>query len=212
MVLFGGGLVLAAVQPSWLTAPVGAAVADAGPWAPAVFVALTVALTPFHLNGVLVVLSPVVWSLPVAAGLSYAGSLLGCGLTWLLLRRAGAHSLDQPTGWLGRLAGQVGRRPYLVGFVARFLLNSGIALEAFYVLTGYTRRQYLTVTALGVAAWIAQTFLGVAVLAAALSTSPWIGVVAVLLPLASLVVLVRHQRRRARATSEASASGPSLQP
>lgn len=36
-----------------------------------------------------------------------------------------------------------------------------------YVLTGYSRKQYLIVTALGVAAWIAQSFLGVTVLAAA---------------------------------------------
>lgn len=152
-----------------------------------VFIVLTVVLTPLHLNGVPVVLSPVAFPLPVAAGRSYLGSLLGCGLTWLLLVRLGTGASDQRASWphsLRRMAAQVEQRPYLMGFTGRFLLNSGLALEALYILFPYTRRQYLIVTALGVAAWIGQSFLGVTVLAAAIRTSPWIGVLAVLVPLA----------------------------
>lgn len=199
MLLFIAGLILAAVRPDWLTGPLEAAVGRAGPWGPVVFVLLTIILTPLHLNGVLVVLSPVIWPLPVAAGLSYLGSMVGCVLTWVLLQKVDAGLADQRDGWprwLERMARHVSRRPYLVGFTVRFLLNSGLALEAFYNLTGYTRRQYLAVTAAGVAAWIAQSFLGVTALAAIINASPWIGVLAILLPVGTLAIVVVYQRRR----------------
>lgn len=201
LLLFAAGLVLAAVRPPRLVGPLEAAVAEAGAWAPVVFVALTALLTPLHLNGVLVVLSPVVWPVPVAAALSVAGSLLGCALAWALLVRIGARSFTERPGWpswLTRMVAGVERRPYAVGFVARFLLGSGLALEAFYVLTGYTRRQYLTVTALGVAAWTAQALLGVTVLRAAVTTAPWVGVLAVLVPVGTLAGLVTLRRHRTR--------------
>ena len=93
--------------------------------------------------------------------------------------------------------------------IARFVLNSGLALEAFYVLTGYTRKHYLIVTAAGIAAWITQSFLGVTVLAAALAASPWILIAAIGVPLGSVVALIRWQRRRSTHASPQDSSAPS---
>lgn len=202
MLLFAGGLVLAAVAPPWLTQPLHRLVTSAGAWAPVVYVALNALLAPLHLNGVLIVLSPLIWPLPQAAALSYGGSLLGSALTWWVLSRAGAGPATQRDGWPGwleRLAADVQRRPYLVGTVVRLILHSGLALESFYLLTGYTRRQYLVVTAVGIALWVVQAFLGVTVLAAALDTSVWIGVLAIAVPLLVVGGLLARQRRRTHA-------------
>src|SRR3712207_7466156 len=49
-----------------------------------------VVAAPAHLSGVLVALSVLVWPLPVAAALSYVGTLLGCLATLGALSAAGA--------------------------------------------------------------------------------------------------------------------------
>jgi hypothetical protein len=200
MALMVTGLVLAAIQPPWLTEPLQAAVANAGAAAPLVFVVLTVLLVPLHLSGVLIVLSTVVWSLPVAWGLSFAGSVLGCVLTAVVLARAGAtpdRSRDGWPPWLVRFSGRVGRRPYLVGIVTRVVLHSGIALEAFYLLTGYTRRQYLVTTSVGVAVWITQALTGVLVLTALAQISPVFAVLGIAVPIGLIGIPVLVRRRRA---------------
>lgn len=200
--LMVAGVVLAAIRPPWLVEPLQAVVTDAGVWAPLVFVVVNVLLAPLHLNGVVIVLSAVIWPLPVAWGLSFAGSLAGCLLTAVALRLAGTasgRSREGWPGWLERLAGQVGRRPYLIGVLARVVLHSGIALEAFYLLTGYTPRRYLVTTVVGVAVWVTQALAGVWLLTALSSISPWLGLLAIALPLATLGVVPVVRRRRATA-------------
>jgi hypothetical protein len=193
------GVALAALHPPWLTGPLQAAVANAGPAAPAVFVALCILAAPLHLNGVLVVLSLLIWPMPVAAALSYIGSLVGCAGTAALLARAGAgpaRGRDGWPAWLEKLSRGVSRRPLLTGIAARLVLHSGIALEAFYLLTGYTRRQYLTVTSIGLAVWITQAFVGVTVLTVLLEISPWLGTAVAVLPIALLATTILLRRRR----------------
>ncbi len=112
------------------------------------FLLLCVLAAPAHLSGVLIALPLLVWPLPVAAALSFAGGLAGCVLTATLLALAGAGPAQQRDGWpawLERFATRVARRPLLVGIGVRVVLQSGIAVEAFYLLTGYTRRRYLLV-------------------------------------------------------------------
>lgn len=177
------GVILAAVRPHWLTARMEAAVADAGVAAPFVFVALCAEVVTLHLSGVLLVPSPLFWPTPVAATLTFVGSLIGCVLTAAVLVRAGAAPLgrrEEWPRWLGWIAGRIGRRPLRIGFVVRLVLHAGIALEAFSLLTGYTRHRYLVVTTLGLAAWITRALVGVRALAALLEVSPWLG-----LPLAA---------------------------
>ncbi|MGL5911634.1 MAG: hypothetical protein ACRCZP_16660, partial [Phycicoccus sp.] len=152
-------------------------------------------------NGVVIVLSTLFWPTPVAFALSFVGSFLGCLLTAWALVLAGAKPARQRDGWpawLERLSHRVARRPYLVGIFARQMLHSGVALEAFYLLTGYTRRQYLVTTVVGVAIWVGQALVAVAVLRAALEVSPILGVLSVLVPILILVVVggVMHRRRR----------------
>jgi hypothetical protein len=194
------GLVVAAIRPPQLVDALAAAVAGAGPVAPIAFVALCAVLAPFHLSGVLVVLSPLFWPISLAAALSFAGVLAGSLLTAALLARIGvtAWNRDGWPGWLRRLSSQVARRPLLVGVAARLIMNTGIALEAFYLLTGYTRRQYLLVTTVGTLAWVIQTLIGVSVLSALIDISIWYGaalVVAPLLPLLLIAVVTAWRRR-----------------
>ena len=51
------GIVLASLQPEWLTTPLRSLVAASGAAAPVVFVLLCVVAAPAHLSGVLVALS-----------------------------------------------------------------------------------------------------------------------------------------------------------
>jgi hypothetical protein len=191
------GIVLAAVAPEWLTGPLQDLVTGAGVLGPVLFVLLCVLAAPAHLLGVLVALSLLVWPLPVAVALSYAGGLLGCVVTAALLARAGAGSVRAGgPAWLRTLADRVARRPLLVGTSVRLVLHTGLAVEAFYLLTGYTRRQYLLVTAVGIALWIAQTVVGVTALAALVEVSPWLGLVLVVVPV-GLVAAVAARRRTA---------------
>lgn len=195
------GVVLAVTRPAWLTAPLQVAVESAGSAAPLVFVLLCALTAPLHLNGVLVAFSLLIWPLELAWPLSFTGSLLGCVLTAYLLSRAGGAALRQRRGWpawLERLAWQVTRRPWLIGLAARLGIGSGLALEAFFLLTGYTRWQYLGVTALGLALWTTQALLGVTLLHRLLVVSPGLagGVAAAPLLLLGGALLARRVRRR----------------
>jgi hypothetical protein len=152
---------------------------------------------------VLLALGLLVWPLPVAACLAYVGGLLGCVLTAALLARVGTRQARQRDGWpdwLERLAVRVSHRPLLVGLAVRFVLQSGVVVEAFYLLTGYSRRHYLIVTTVGYGLWLAQTLIGVTVLTAAVQVSPWLGALLVVGPLAvaggALAPRRRSRRRR----------------
>lgn len=196
------GIVLAALQPPWLTEPLQAAVVDAGPAAPLVFIVLNILLAPLHLNGIVILLSTLAWPLPMAWALSFVGSLLGCVLTMAALGLIGRRSARTRAGWppwLDRLSARVGQRPYLVGILARMALHSGIGLEAFYLVTGYTRRQYLVTTVVGVAIWITQTLAGIYLLAALTRISSWLGLLAIVVPVLLLGGIALLRRRRAAA-------------
>ncbi len=173
------GLVLAAVQPAWIVDPLNDVVRSSGAAAPAVFILLCIVASPAHLGGVLVALSAVVWPLPVAAALSFTGSLLGCLITAGVLRSLGAGPARQRDGWppwLERLAARVAQRPFMVGLTLRIVVQSGLAVEGFFLLTGYRRSHYLVVTTVGLAVWVAQTLAGVAVLGALVAVRPGSGV------------------------------------
>jgi hypothetical protein len=182
LLLTAAGVVLAVLQPPWLTDPLRDAVLGAGAAGPVVFVLLCVLVAPLHLTGLLTALSVVVWPLPVAAGLSFVGGVLGCVLTAAVLARTGVRRATLPP-WLQRLAGRVARRPLLVGTGVRFVLQAGVAVEAFYLLTGYTRRRYLIVTAVGYGLYVAQAMLGIVALTALVQVAPWAGVLLVAVPL-----------------------------
>ena len=200
LALTAAGFVLAALEPPWLTGPLREIVAGSGAAAPVVFVLLCVLAAPVHLSGVLVVLSVLVWPLPVAAALSFAGTLLGCLATAGVLALLGtgpARQRDGWPGWVERTAGRVGRHPLLVGLSVRVVLQTGLAVEAFFLLTGYSRRHYLLVTGLGLAVWVAQTLVGVAALGALVRVSPWLGLLLVAVPLVTVAAAVLLARRRA---------------
>lgn len=188
-VLTLAGMVLAVARPPWLIDVLQMAVQSAGTAAPLMFVLLCALATPLHLNGVLVAISAVLWPLPVALGLSFAGSLLGCALTVALLWRLGGVALRQRDAWpawLRKLSAHVTRRPLATGLAVRVALGSGMALEAFYLITGYTRRQYLIVTIAGIAVWVTQALVGVTVLHTLLQISPWLAVAAAVVPALAL--------------------------
>ena len=197
LVLTTAGIVVAVLQPAWLTGPLHDTVVGAGPWAPALFVLLSVVAAPLHLSGLLTALSLLVWPLPEAVALSYLGGGLGCVLTAAVITRAGARRARQRDGWPGwleRLADRVGRRPLLVGLLVRLVLQSGLAVEAFFLLTGYSRRHYLIVTVAGFGFYLLQAVLGILALSALVRVAPWAGLLLVTVPV--LVVLVAVARRR----------------
>jgi hypothetical protein len=140
------GIVLAALQPAWLVDPLRDVVDSSGAAAPVVSVLLCIVASPAHLNGVLVALSVVVWPWPTAAALSFTGSLLGCLITAGVLVSLGAGPARQSDGWppwLERLAVHVARRPIVVGLTLRIVVQSGVAVEGFFLLSGYRRSTYL---------------------------------------------------------------------
>jgi hypothetical protein len=189
------------VRPAWLVEPLHELVAGSGAAGPVVFVLLCVAAAPLHLCGVLVALSVLVWPVPVAAALSFVGTLAGCLLTAAALARLGARPARQRDGWPGwleRMAGRVARHPVLVGLTVRIVAQTGVAVEGFYLLTGYGRRHYALVTAVGLAVWVAQTLVGVAALTALVAVSPWLGLVLVVVPAAAVAGTALVARRRAR--------------
>lgn len=195
------GIVIAVQRPPWLTIPLQTTVESAGAAAPLVFVLLCVLAAPLHLTSLLVTLSSLFWSLPLAGALSFVGSVIGCVLTAALLARLGGATLQQRAAsrsWLRRLASQVARRPLRIGLLARIALGSGLALEAFYLIGGYTRRQYLVVTLLGLAIWVAQTLVGVTVLRALVQTSPWLAILFALLPVLTVLPLLGLRQSRQR--------------
>ncbi|BDP43955.1 hypothetical protein DAETH_39240 (plasmid) [Deinococcus aetherius] len=192
------GVAVAVVRPEWLTGALEGAVREAGT-APLVYTLLCALAAPFHLNGVLVALSSVIWPLPVALTLSFVGSLLGSVLTAGLLARLGGAAPSPGNGWpawFRRLSAGVARRPLVVGVLARAALGTGMALEAFFVLTGYTRRQYLLVTTLGLLVWVTQALVGVMVLHELFRVSPGLAVLAALAPLLVVALAVRLRRVR----------------
>ncbi|PNY79873.1 hypothetical protein [Deinococcus koreensis] len=196
-----GGIILAVTRPEWLTGALQAAVASAGSAAPVVFVLLCIVTAPLHLNSVVAALSLLIWPLPTALALSFVGSLIGCVLTAYLLSRAGGAALRQRAGWprwLENLTARVARHPFLIGILVRLGLGSGLALEAFYLLSGYTRRQYLAATIPGVALWTLQALLGVTLLRALLQTAPGLAGLVALAPLLLVggAVAVRRLRKR----------------
>lgn len=193
------GIVLAVLRPPWLTIPLQATVENAGTAAPLVFVLLCALTAPLHLNSLLVTLSSLLWPLPIAGALSFTGSMIGCVLVAALLSGLGDAALQQRAdgrAWLRRLVTQVARRPLRIGIIARIAIGSGVALEAFYLLAGYTRRQYLVVTTIGVAIWVTQALIGVTVLHALLQRSPWLAIVAILVPILPLVILFALRKSR----------------
>jgi hypothetical protein len=104
--------------------------------------------------------------------------------------RAGAgRILDGGRPWLHRLAAHVARRPLVVGTAVRVVLHTGLAVEGFFVATGYTRCRYLMFTTVGIALYVAQTVVGVTALAAPVRVSPWLGLVLVAIPLGLVVAL-----------------------
>ena len=195
------GLIVSAMRPPALVDALEGAVASAGPGAPVAFVVLCAVLAPLHLSGVLVVMSLLFWPLPLAATLSVVGVLIGSVLTIVLLSRVGVstRSRDGWPGWMQRLSTHVERRPLVVGFAARLMMNTGIALEAFYLLTGYTRRTYLLVTLAGTVAWVVQALIGVRAMTALLEISAWYGAALLVAPLIPLLLMaaVAAWRRRA---------------
>lgn len=195
------GVVLAVTQPAWLTEPLQTAVRGAGGAAPAVYVLLCVLAAPFHLSGVLGALSTVTWPLPVALALTFSGTLLGALFTALVLSRIGrsveTYRASWPA-WLGRLAAGVRRRAIPVGLLARLALGPGLALEAFFVLTGYTRRQYLITLLLGTALWTAQTLVGVTLLRELVRVSPGLAGLFAASPLVVGAALLALRRARGR--------------
>jgi hypothetical protein len=193
------GVLLAVTRPPWLTLPLEAAVAQAGAAAPLAYVLLCALAAPLHLSGVLVALSSVIWPLWTALLLSFVGTLLGCVVTAVLLSRAGGAALQQQGNWpkwLQGLAVQVQRRPFAIGLLARVATGSGIALEAFYVVTGYTRRHYLGVTVLGLAVWVTQALLGLTALRALAQHSAGLAVAAALVPVLMLAAALAFRRQQ----------------
>lgn len=193
------GVVLAVTRPAWLTAPLQEAVQGGGALAPLVYVGLCALAAPLHLSGVLVALSAVTWPLWQALGLSFLGVTLGGALGFALLARAGGAALRSRAAWpawLRRLADGVDRRRLPAGMIARVALGSGLALEAFFVLTGCPRGVYAVVLVLGSALYVTQTILGVTVLHALLHSSPGLAGVFALSPLllAGAAVLLRRRR------------------
>jgi hypothetical protein len=198
-----GSIVIAVLQPAWLTVPLHSAVENAGAAAPILFVLLCAIAAPLHLNGVLVALSTLFWPLPIAGALSFTGSVSGCVLSAVLLSRLTGAALERWSNgstMLRRLSKQVAQRPVFIGIVARIAIGSGLALEAFYILTHYTRRQYLIVSVVGVAFWVTQALVGVIVLQSLSHVSPWLTVIVSLVaPLLGVVgMLVMHKRRQQR--------------
>ena len=202
LALTATGFVLAALEPPWLVGPLRDVLAASGAAGPVVFVLLCVLAAPAHLCGVLVALSVLVWPVPVAAALSFTGTLLGCLATAGVLTLLGAgpaRARDGWPAWLERTAARVARRPVLVGLTLRVVLQTGVAVEGFYLLTGYSRRHYLLVTTVGLAMWVARTLLGVAALGALVEVSPWLGLLLVVVPLATGAGAALVARRRSRA-------------
>jgi hypothetical protein len=154
---------------------------------------------PFHLCGPLVAMSVLVWPVPVAAALSFTGTLIGCLATAAVLaglRTGVARQRDGWPAWVERMAARVGHHPVLVGLAVRVVLQTGVAVEGFFLLTGYARRHYLAVTAVGLAGWVAQTLVGVAALSAFVAVSPWLGLLLVAVPLVAAAGLAVVARRR----------------
>jgi hypothetical protein len=196
------GFVLVAWKPAWLVVPLQDLVAASGAAGPVVFVLLCVFAAPFHLCGLLVALSVVVWPSPVAAALSFAGTLIGCLFTAIVLvrlRTGPARQRDGWPAWVERVAARVGRHLVLVGVTVRVVLQTGVAVEAFFLLTGYGWRHYLAATAVGLAVWVSQTLVGVAALSALVTISPWLVLLLVVVPLvAGAGVALIARRRTAR--------------
>lgn len=193
------GVILAVVGPAWLTGPLQALVGGAGAAAPVVYVLLCALAAPLHLGGVLVALSPLTFSLPLAIMLSFLGLLLGNGMTFALLARLGGAAPRRRSAWPGllqRLALQVDRRPLVAGLVARLALGCGAALEGFFLASGYARRTYLMALLIGAALYAIQTVLGVTLLHALLKAAPGLAGVFALSPLLLVGLAALGQRRR----------------
>jgi hypothetical protein len=189
--------VLAVLRPAWLIDPLQALVQSAGVFAPLVFMALVMATTPLHMSEVLIVMSLLIWSPPLAFGLSVGGSILGTFLTAALLSKIGGAMLHHREAWppfLQRLADRVAQRPFLIGVMARVAVGTGTAMEAFFVATKYSKSQYLTASGVGIVLWVAQKLIGVIVARAAFQVSPWLPVALVLS--GASVALIAHRLRK----------------
>lgn len=195
------GVLLAVIRPAWLTAPLQAAVAGSGALAPGLYFLLCALGAPLHLSGLLGALSTVTFPLPLAWLLTWLGTLAGSLLTGTALFRLGAAGQEGWPTWLRRLSAGVARRPVLTGLLARLALGSGAALEAFFVLTGYSWGRYVLVAGLGAALWSAQAIFGVTLLRTVAQGSPalagGVAVAPVLLVLG--VVALRRARSGGRA-------------
>ncbi|MFB9990913.1 hypothetical protein ACFFLM_02810 [Deinococcus oregonensis] len=193
------GVVLAVARPAWLTGPLQELVQGGGIFAPLIYVVLCALAAPLHLGGVLVALSTTTWSLWQALALSFIGLTLGGAFTSVLLSRIGNAALRSRSvwpAWLRRAAESVERRRIVVGVAARLALGCGLALEAFFFVTGYKRGTYALVLLLGTALYVTQTVLGITVLQTLLRSAPGLaGVFALsLLVLLALAPLRRRPR------------------
>jgi hypothetical protein len=192
------GIVLATLQPAWLTGALNGAVQVSGAAAPLVYVLLCALTAPLHLTGLLVALSTVTWPAPVAWTLSFTGTLLGSVVTGAVLYRSGAVNREGWPQWLIKLAASVARRPVLVAVMARLGLGTGAALEAFFVLTGYPWRRYLWLAALGCALWTTQALYGVVLLRAVAQASPLLAGLVAGAPLLLLAAFALQKKRLTR--------------
>ena len=192
------GFVLSTTQPDWLLGGLESTL-QVGTAAPLVYVLLCVFAAPLHLSSVLLELAPIILSPGVALVLSFVGTLLGGLLTALIIVRLVGHTKPYRTSWptwLQQLAAWLRRYPYQTGFMARLTLGSGAVLEAFFVFTGYTRRQYLVSAVLGTLIWTFHTLFAAQFVGQLLEMSPAIIVLVASLPL--LLTLSQVLMRRAR--------------
>ena len=189
---------LSATQPAWLLRGLESTL-QVGTAAPLIYVLLCIFAAPLHLSGVLLELGTVIWSPSVALVLSSVGTLLGGFLIALMIIRSAGRIETYRTSWpawLQRLAAWLRRYPYQTGLMVRLALGSGAILEAFFVLTGYTRRQYLLSAVLGTFVWTFHTLFAAQLVGQLLEMPPAIIVLVASLPL--LLTLSQVLMRRAR--------------
>jgi hypothetical protein len=172
-----GGMVLAVTKPDWLVEPLKALIESAGVFGPVLYVVLVALAAPLHLSEVLVVLSAAIWDLPTAIGLSIIAGWLGAMFTAAVLARSAGGALAQRDNWpafLNNLATRALKSPIQTGLIARAAAGPGLAVEAFLLLSGYSKSQRWTVLFLGIPIWVAIRILDVYLIRFIMGISPWL--------------------------------------
>jgi hypothetical protein len=171
------GMALAVTKPDWLIGPLKTMIESAGIFGPVVYVVLVALAAPLHLSEVLVVLSAAIWDLPVAIGFSVIAGWLGAMLTAAVLARSAGGALAQRDNWpafLRNLATRASKSPISTGLIARAAAGPGLAVEAFLMLSGYSKGQRWTVLFLGIPIWVAIRILDVYLIRFVMGISPWL--------------------------------------